>query len=347
MDDLNDLAFFARVVESGGYTAAERVTGVPKSRLSRRIAELERRLGVRLLLRSTRRFAVTDVGRQVYAEARAMLDAADAATAVVQRLSSTPRGRVRISCPVSLAQREMPALLAPFLQRYPEVRIEMRVSNRRFDLLDEGIDIALRVRTRLQPEGEIAIHRFGESQELLVASPAYIERAGRPQTPDALSAHAILSMAEDEGRQRWELHGPDQARERVEFEPRVAAHDFPLLLGLALQGLGIALLPVSICAEALHAGALQRVLPQWSLPVGILHAAFPAHRALLPAARALLDHLAEHLPPLLAAGQRACLAAAQPSGRIALPPNAENSSTTPSSSKRRHGRAAERPPQRP
>jgi len=306
MDDLNDLAFFARVVENAGFTAAERVTGVPKSRLSRRISELEKRLGVRLLLRSTRRFAVTDIGRQVYEQARAMLDAADAAAAAVQRLSLVPRGRVRISCPVSLAQRQMPVILATFLQRFPEVRIEMRVSNRRFDLLDDGIDIALRVRSRLLPEGDIAIHRFGDSQELLVASPDYLLRAGNPQSPEALAHHAILSMAEGEGRQSWELYGPAQTRERIDFEPRVAAHDFPLLLGLALQGLGVALLPTSICAEALEAGALQRVLPDWSLPVGILHAAFPSQRALLPAARALLDHLAEHLPPLLEAGQRAC-----------------------------------------
>jgi DNA-binding transcriptional LysR family regulator len=306
MDSLDDLAFFAHVVDHGGFAAAERATGVPKSRLSRRIAALEERLGVRLLLRSTRRFAVTDVGRLVHLQARAMLDAAQGAGEAAQRLSSAPRGRVRLSCPVSLAQREMPKLLPAFLDRYPEVRVELKVSNRRVDLMNEGVDIALRVRTRLEHEPDIAIRRFAESGELLVAAPTYLAIKGWPDAPDDLGRHAMLSMSEGEGRQSWELHGPDGARARIEFEPRVAAHDFPLLQSLAEQGVGIALLPEMVCGEAIAAGRLKRVLPEWSLPVGILHAAFPAHRALLPAARALLDHLAEQLPGLLAKEKRDC-----------------------------------------
>jgi len=309
MDPLNDLSCFAHVVEHGGFAAAERALGIPKSRLSRGVAALEARLGVKLLIRSTRRFAVTDIGRQVFVQARAMLDAADAATTVAQQLSASPRGRVRVSCPVSLAQHQMPRLLPAFLQRFPEVRIEMRIGNRRFDLLDEGIDIALRVRSRLEPEGEIAIHRFAESHELLVAAPDYLRRVGELHGPEDLARCVILSMNEREGRQHWELHGPGNAQQRVEFEPRVAAHDFPLLISLASAGLGIALLPLVVCTRELASGQLVRVLPAWSLPAGVLHAAFPAHRALLPAARAFLDHLAETLPPMLAADVEACLAA--------------------------------------
>lgn len=309
MDELSELSCFAHVVEHGGFAAADRALGIPKSRLSRGVVALEARLGVRLLIRSTRRFAVTDIGRQVFTQARAMLDAADAAVTVAQQLSAAPRGRIRVSCPVSLAQHQMPRLLPEFLRRFPEVRIEMRVSNRRFDLLDEGIDIALRVRTRLEPEGEIAVHRLAQSHELLVAAPDYLRRAGELQVPADLARCTIISMNEREGRQHWDLHGPDGALERVEFEPRVAAHDFPLLIGLATAGLGIALLPLAVCTRELAGGQLVRVLPQWSLPAGVLHAAFPAHRALLPAARAFLDHLADTLPPMLAAEVEACLAA--------------------------------------
>src|SRR6187549_695706 len=151
--DLNDLQFFAIVVEHGGYAAAERALGIPKSRLSRRVTQLESDLGVRLLQRSTRRFAVTDVGNSVYRHAQTMLAEANAAREVVDRLSAEPRGIVRVSVPVGLAQQQMPMLLPEFMARYPQVRVQMHVSNRKVDLINEGFDVALRVRSRLDDDG--------------------------------------------------------------------------------------------------------------------------------------------------------------------------------------------------
>jgi DNA-binding transcriptional LysR family regulator len=309
MDDLNDLAFFALVVEHGGFAAAERASGVPKSRLSRRIAALERELDVRLLQRSTRRFAVTEIGRQVFERAQAMRAEAVAAREAVLRLSAEPRGLVRLSCPVALAQQQLAAILPEFLRRHPLVRVQVLVSNRRVDVIGEGVDVALRVRNALDSDAELVLRRFGESRSLLVAGPAYLDRHGRPATPAQLAEHAMLALSDDAGRQRWELSAEDGSEARVEFEPRLAASDFPLLRALAIEGLGIALLPEVIAGQALQGGALQRVLPGWEFPLGICHAVFPSRRGLLPAVRALIDFLAEQLPPLLEDVRRSCMAA--------------------------------------
>ena len=229
MHDLNDLYYFAMVVDHGGFAAAERALGIPKSRLSRRISQLETDLGVRLLQRSTRRFAVTDVGTSVHRHAQTMLAEAQAAREVVDRLSAEPRGVVRASVPVSLAQMQLPKLLPKFLEQYPKVRLQLNISNRRVDIINEGYDVALRVRSRLDDDGSLVMRSFGQVQELLVASPKYLDRAGRPKDPEELTQHVTLSISEDEARQRWELHGPEGEVRRVDLQPRVAGFDFPLL----------------------------------------------------------------------------------------------------------------------
>lgn len=306
MNDLNDLYYFAMVVEHGGFAAAERALGIPKSRLSRRISQLETQLGVRLLQRSTRRFAVTDVGMNVHRHAQAMLAEAQSAREVVDRLSAEPRGLVRVSVPVSLAQMQLPKLLPQFLRDHPKVRLQLNVTNRRVDLINEGVDVALRVRSRLDDDGSLVMRSFGQVQELLVASPAYLDRAGRPQSPDELERHITLSASEDEARQRWELHGPEGEVRRVELQPRLSGFDFPLLQSMVKDGFGITMLPETVCADAIARGELEVVLPQWRLPQGICHAVFASRRGLLPAVRVFIDHLAEHLPGLLESSHVDC-----------------------------------------
>ena len=296
MQDLNDLYYFAMVVDHGGFAAAERALGIPKSRLSRRISQLETELGVRLLQRSTRRFAVTDVGMSVYRHAQTMLTEAQAAREVVDRLSAEPRGVVRVSVPVALAQQQLPRLLPRFLEQYPKVRLQLHIGNRRVDLINEGFDVALRVRSRLDDDGSLVMRSFGQIQELLVASPKYLDRAGRPKDPADLASHLTLSIHEDEAHQRWELHGPGGEVRRVELQPRVAGFDFPLLQSMVKDGFGITMLPETVCADAVRRGELEVVLPAWSLPQGICHAVFASRRGLLPAVRVFIDFLAEHLP---------------------------------------------------
>jgi len=299
MHDLNDLYYFAMVVDHSGFAAAERALGIPKSRLSRRISQLETDMGVRLLQRSTRRFAVTDVGNSVYRHAQSMLAEAQAAHEVVDRLSAEPRGVVRVSVPVELAQRYMPKLLPEFLARYPQVRVHLQVGNRRVDVINEGIDVALRVRSSLDDDGSLVMRSFGQVQELLVASPAYLKRMGLPRTPEELADHVTLSTSEDDARQRWELHGPDGEVRRIDLKPRVMGFDFPMLMALAQQGVGITLLPETVCSEEVRSGELEVVLPQWRLPQGIFHAVFASRRGLLPAVRVFIDFLAEKAPALV------------------------------------------------
>ncbi len=317
MQDLNDLYYFAMVVDHGGFAAAERALGIPKSRLSRRISQLENDLGVRLLQRSTRRFAVTDVGQSVHRHAQSMLAEATAAREVVDRLSAEPRGLVKASVPVGIAQQLMPKLLPDFLARYPEVRVQLHVSNRRVDVINEGFDMAMRIRSKLDDDGSLVMRSFGEIQELLVASPKYLDRAGRPKTPDDLAGHTTMSMGEDEVRQRWELRGRDGEVRRVDLKPRVAGFDFPMLMELARQGLGITMLPETLCAEAVRSGELEVVLPEWRLPQGIAHVVFASRRGLLPAVRVFIDFLAERLPPLIEESSLDCRKSGRADARIA------------------------------
>jgi len=299
MQNLNDLYYFAMVVDHGGFAAAERALGIPKSRLSRRISQLETDLGVRLLQRSTRRFAVTDVGLSVHRHAQSMLAEAIAAREVVDRLSAEPRGMVKVSVPVTIVQQMIPQLLPEFLARYPQVRLQLHVSNRRVDVINEGFDIAVRVRTRLDDDGSLVMRSFGQIQQLLVASPSYLKRAGRPQDPDELGEHTTLSMGEDEVHQRWELQNRTGDSRRIDLKPRVSGGDFMMLMALAQQGIGITMLPETLCADLVRNGDLEVVLPEWRLPQGIAHAVFASRRGLLPAVRVFIDFLAERLPLLI------------------------------------------------
>jgi DNA-binding transcriptional LysR family regulator len=321
MQDLNDLYYFSAVVDHGGFAAAERALGIPKSRLSRRISQLESELGVRLLQRSTRRFAVTDVGQSVHRHAQSMLAEAQAAREVVDRLSAEPRGLVRVSVPVGIAQQSMPDLLPEFLARYPQVRVQMHVSNRRVDVINEGFDVAIRVRNKLDDDGSLVMRSFGQIQELLVASPQYLKRAGRPTEPEQLREHVTLTMNEDEARQRWELQRDGETR-RVELKPRVAGFDFPMLMALARQGIGITMLPETLCAQAVRDGELEVVLPEWRLPQGIAHAVFASRRGLLPAVRVFIDFLAEKLPSHIEASRLDCENCPQQAAAKATPQGA-------------------------
>jgi DNA-binding transcriptional LysR family regulator len=296
---IEEFLYFARVVQHGGYAKAARALGIPKSRLSRHVAALESRLNVRLLQRSTRRFAVTEIGQEVYRHALAMLAEADAAVEAVEFARAEPRGVIKISCPVAMAQTWLAALLPDFLGKYPAIRLQLHVSNRRVDVLNEGFDLALRVRSVPSGEDGLVMRSFGEVCEFLVAAPAYLDRVGRPSEPAEIAARDTLDYAAESDRQTWELRGPQDKTVRLEHSPRLACHDFVMLRNAALAGLGIARLPENVVSDDLKHGALERVLPQWNTPQGTVHLVFPTRRGLLPAVRALIDFLAERFQKLL------------------------------------------------
>jgi DNA-binding transcriptional LysR family regulator len=296
---LDEFYYFAKVVEFGGYAKAARALRIPKSRLSRHVSSLESRLGVRLVNRSTRKFVVTEVGQEVFRHASAMLAEADAAVEAVEFARAEPRGIVRASCPISVAQTALTQILPEFMTRYPSVRVIVHASNRRVDVLNEGIDVAFRVRTQPTGEDGLVMRKFREVSELVVASPTYLARVGRPERPEQLAGLDTLGFAPETDSQMWELFDADCKPARVEVKPRLVCHDFVLLKAAVHAGLGIALLPESVVRADLANGTLERVLPSWNLPQGVFHVVFPTRRGLLPAVRAFIDFAAERLPALL------------------------------------------------
>lgn len=299
MQPLEGFYYFTQVIEHGGFAKAARALVIPKSRISRHVAALEARLNVRLVNRSTRRFVVTDVGQEVYRHARAMLAEADAALEAVEFARAEPRGNLKVAAPVALAQWALAKLLPDFMARYPGIRLQLEVSNRRVDVISEGFDLALRVRSRPSGEDGLILRTFEQASELLVASPEYLARAVPVTVPAQLTAHETLDYATELDRRAWELVGPDGERVRVEHTPRLVCHDFIVLRAAALAGLGVARLPESVVREDVAAGVLTRVLPVWNTPQGILHIVFPSRRGMLPAVRAFIDFLAERLPGTL------------------------------------------------
>ena len=299
MQPLEGFYYFTQVVDHGGFARAARALGIPKSRLSRHVMALEAQLNVRLLNRSTRRFAVTEVGQEVYRHAAAMRAEADAALEAVEFARAPPRGTIRASCPLALAQSVLASMLPVFLAKYPAVRLQLHVSNRRVDVVREGFDVALRVRSQPSGEDGLVMRAFGRAHELLVASPAYLARAGAPASPQDLGSRETLDYGGELDRQPWELVGSDGQSVRAEHTPRVICHDFIVLRAAVLAGLGIAKLPDSVVREDVHSGALTRVLPDWNSPQGVVHAVFPSRRGLLPAVRAFIDFLAERVPAVI------------------------------------------------
>jgi DNA-binding transcriptional LysR family regulator len=296
LQDLNDLYFFAAVVDHGGFSAAGRALGIPKSRLSKRIALLEERLGVRLLQRTTRRFVVTEVGERFHVHCRAVLEEARAAQDAVDELRAEPRGVVRVSCPVPLVQTLLAPMLPDFLKAHPKVQVRLVATNRRVDLIGEGFDVAIRVRDRLDSDATLVLRSFGQTRSLLVASADFLERHGRPQTVEQLAALPALSMFEHEGAQLWELFDGHGQRKVVEVQPRLICGDFTLLAQAAMQGCGVALLPEDYCSGFVAHGKLEIVMPEWNTAQGTLHFVYPSRRGLLPAVRSFVDFLAERLP---------------------------------------------------
>ena len=295
MQDLNDMLYFTEIVAQGGFAAAGRSLHMPKSRLSRRLADLETRLGVRLLQRTTRKLKLTPVGETYLRHCQAMREQAEAAQEAVTQVQTAPRGTVRVACPVTLAQSTMATLLPAFVAQYPLVNIDMRISNRAVDVVEEGFDIALRVRSTLDDSGSLVVKNFGQTGTVLVASPAQLQRQGRPANVAELGRLDSLDMSATDGKSRWRLVGPDGQNQVHVHQPRVAMDDLLSLKHLVLQGVGMCFLPDYMCREEIEAGTLEVVLPGWAPPVGLVHAVFPSRRGMLPAVRCFLDFLGAHI----------------------------------------------------
>jgi len=295
LSDLDDFYCFGLVVEHGGFSAAERATDIPKSKLSRRVYNLEEKLGVRLIQRSSRHFAVTDIGMNVYRHAQVMINAAQSAHDLVDHLSEQPRGVIKVSVPVSIAQNELSKILPDFLKTYPEIKVQLMVSNRRIDIVNEGFDIALRVRANLDDDPSLVLRKFEKIEQHLFASQAYLNEYGMLKKPEDLTEHRILSMVDEHLDQQMVLHDQDNQQKKIKINPVLMGSDLMMLAKLASQNCGIALLPDTIANDYALTGELVRVLPDWKAPHGIFHAVYPSRRGLLPAVRVFIDYLVKHL----------------------------------------------------
>lgn len=298
MQDLNDLYFFVQVVDHGGFTAAARALGIPKSRLSRRIAALEERLGVRLIQRSTRRFTVTEIGQDYYRHCVAMLVEATAAQELIERSRSTPQGIVRVSCPPPLLYFQVGAMIARFMAECPDVEVHLDSTPRRVDVIAEGVDIALRVRFPPLEDNDLVMRVLAKSAQRLVAAPTLLKDLPRPLVAADLAHLPSLGWGPAHQRHEWYLEGPGGATALIPFTPRLATADMVALRFAALRGVGVGQFPTMVIGADLAAGTLVDVLPDWTPQAGIVHAVFSSRRGLLPSVRALLDFLAAEFAAL-------------------------------------------------
>jgi len=289
--DLHDMYLFAKVVEFGGYTAAASALGMQASKLSRHIVALEKQLGVRLLNRTTRRISVTEAGQTFYGHCAAVVAEAQAARDAIDRTRSVPQGLVRMSCPLALLQGGLNQVVVNYMAANPLVRVSVDATNRRVDVIEEGIDIAVRARTPPLDDSDLAVRMLATSVPMLVASPRLFREFERPQDVYGLSKLPTLAMARAGDKYVWNLVAIDGNRVSVPHSPRMVTDDMPTLRVAAVSGLGVTQLPRDQVQGELDAGLLEPVLPQYSSPSLMVHAVFPSRRGLVPAVRGLLDAL--------------------------------------------------------
>jgi DNA-binding transcriptional LysR family regulator len=296
MLNLNDLYVFAKVVDHQGFAAASRALGLPKSTLSKRVAELERHLGARLIQRTSRSFAITETGQAFYRHAAAMLIEAEAAEQVVQGRLAEPSGVVRVTSSVTTAQLLLAEVLPELARQYPRMQVMLHATDRFVDLVHEGFDIAVRDHAAPLPDSGLVQRRVGFEAFHLVAAPAYLEQRGVPASPDDIAGHdGLLTALHATGGTDpvWELANDGGDRAQARPVARFFANEPNTLLAAATSGLGIACLPDSLCTEALAAGALVRVLPAWAAG-GMSTTLLVSHRrGQLPSVRAALVFLAQ------------------------------------------------------
>lgn len=292
MVDLNEMVIFAKVVEAGSFTGAARALGLPKSTVSRKVAQLEERLGVRLLHRTTRSIRLTELGATYHERVvRIVLEAEEAEQAIAEH-QNLPCGILRLSLPVEIGVSQFGRLVTEFLARYPQIEIRMDVSDRFVDLIEEGIDLALRA-GQLR-DSTLVARRLGSGQRIVCASPDYLAQYGHPETPQQLKGHECIIYGEGEGRKTLRFTGPTGIAS-VTLAGRFSVNSMSVVREAACAGLGIAIIPRPICRVELERGRLTPLLEQWHLPDDGIYAVYPSPRHLTPKVRAFIDFISERL----------------------------------------------------
>ncbi|MGO4154419.1 LysR family transcriptional regulator [Cupriavidus sp. YAF13] len=299
--DLNDLFYFAQVVDHQGFAPASRALGIPKSKLSRRVGELEERLGTRLIQRSTRHFSVTEIGQSYYTHCKAMLVEADAAQQAIDLTHSEPQGIVRVTCPVALLHARIGAMIAEFMAACPKVIVHLEATNRRVDVIAERIDVAIRVRVPPLSDSDLVMRTLATRAWCLLASPALLAGRPMPAVPADVAELPTLDWGPPQPTHSWRLQGPEGASVEIRHTPRLVTDDMLALRLAALAGVGAVALPSMVVEDELKQGRLVMLVPDWRPKAGVIHAVYPSRRGLLPAVRALIDFLALRFEALVEA----------------------------------------------
>lgn len=285
--DLNALRAFAAVAERGGFTAAAEHLGTAKARLSLDVARLEKQLRLDLFTRTTRRVALTDAGRALYADAIPLLRKVEGIAEQLRPDQQHLTGSLRITATVDLAMHSLAKVVAEFSRLHPELRIEVVSSDRRTDLVKEGIDLAIRL--GWLRDSSLRAMKLGEFDQYVVAAPEYFARVGHPTKPEQLQEHAWIALTQLPSPLTWKFVGPSGERRTVRVNAKLRVNTGATLRALLENGAGISALDSLGCGDALERGRLERVLARWSLPIGGIYAVYPPGRHIGPAARAFTD----------------------------------------------------------
>jgi len=305
MDELDgivdELIALVLVVEAGGFNAASARHDVPVSRLSRRIASLEKRLGVSLLVRSSRRFRVTEIGERMVQHGLAIRAETSSALAVAQDALKEPAGHLRVSCPIAIATGLVGRLCVEFVRRHPKVTLTLDSTDGRPSPSGDAADLLIRPIIDTLPDSSMVSRKLGDFPYALAATPSMCESLGQPATPQALAALPdgcpAIGWTFSPHPTRWLLRGPDDAEVELEVQPRFTSDSLQQIHQAALAGIGIARLPLAMCGEDLEQGRLCLVAPGWAPPTISIQALYPSRRDLTLAGRQFLAMLAEAMDP--------------------------------------------------
>ena len=285
--DLNELLVFVRVVQAGSIRGAAELLGMPKSTVSRKLIELEERLESRLLQRTTRKLGLTDVGRIYYDHGVRIVAEVENAERAVRSQHETPRGLLRVTAPLNLAL--LGPIISAYLARHPEVRLELSANARVVDLVEENFDVGIRAGSLA--DSSLIAKSLGMFARILVATPTYLKRRGRPKAPADLKKHDCLLF----GSNATLTLTRDTRREDISLNPRLLVTDWDVLESALKDDLGIAVMPAFMCNKAIRAARLERVLPAWSPPPTPLHIVYPSTRHLSPTVRSFIEFVQERL----------------------------------------------------
>lgn len=293
MDRFDEMQSFVRVVESGGISAAAERFGMAKSAVSRRLQELENRLGVQLLQRTTRRINLTEDGRSFYHHCQRILDELEEAERSLSSEQQRVHGQLRVAAPLSLTVRHLSPVFTDFLQLYPEVNLELDLQDRQINIIEERVDLTIRV-GQLDDSSMVA-RRLAPVETLLCASPEYLQRHGTPEAPEDLREHDGLSYGNLSDQRQWTVLDREGVTHTVVPQTRMRANNGDVLLEAALAGLGLAVMPSFICNRELSEGRLVALLPDYHTEPSAAYALYPSRRLLPLRVRVFIDYLAQRL----------------------------------------------------